>query len=1202
MKKRALRKEFFMEIRKSLPRFLSIFLIVALGTAFYAGIQSAAPDMRYSGDAYFDKNELMHLKVISTMGLTQDDMDALAKLSDIELAEASYLRDVLTGEADNQKALRFESMPENLNLVTVEEGRSPENVGECLMDYEYAKKAGYKIGDTIHIKESLDEDEDAVLKTDTYTITGICSSPLYIAFSRGNTDIGNGEIAGFVYVPAKTFDTDYYMQIYLKVRGAKEAAAYLEGYDEVVDEARNQVEAIEDKRCEERYAEIREEAQEKIADAKQELADGKKEADEKLADAEQELADAKKKLADGKQELAEKKQELADGKQELAEKKQELADAKKQVSDGWTQLNTAKQQLAEKEAEYEKQKTSAEKKIEKGEQELADGKKQLAAKKKEFEKQKAAFQTKKEEYEAAKAQYDQKKSEYDSGMAQFNQGKGQYEAGAAKLAENRKNLEQMQALIEAGLATPEQQEQAQILEAAISQGEEELAATKAQLDAAQQTLTESAQGLAAWKGQLDAAAPQISAGEQQISDGEAQLNAAQKKIDASEKELKQAKQQLKDGKQQLADAKAKLSSEEAKLVSAQAEVTDGEAQIADADAEIADGEKKLADGEKEIAENEDKLADGQKKYEDAKKEAEDTIADGEQKIADAEKEIADIKMPEWTVSDRSDVLEYTGYGENADRMRSIGEVFPVIFFLVAALISLTTMTRMVEEERTQIGTLKALGYGKAAIAAKYVMYAMLATLGGSIVGVLIGEKILPYIIIRAYGIMYMHMDTVIIPYNMTHAVVATAAAVFCTMAATIEACARELHAWPAVLMRPPAPKQGKRVLVERFTFLWSHLSFTWKSTIRNLFRYKKRFFMTIIGIGGCMGLLLVGFGLRDSIMDVGVLQYQDIQLYDGMIILDEDASEEEEQKLREQLASDKTVEDFAEIYMKKIELMSGSEKREAYLMIIPDEIPITDFIHFRDRISKEVYGLDNTGMILTEKTGKLLNVSVGDSVKVDGENSNVEIPIAYICENYMSHYAYITESLYRSLYGEMPEYNSIIYRVTERDEALAQTAGENALRCKAALSVSYTSNIKDQLDHMLRALDSVIVVLIISAGMLAFVVLYNLNNININERKRELATIKVLGFYDNEVSAYVYRENILLTIMGSIFGIFFGIVLHRFIIVTVEVDVCMFGRNINFISFVLAVLITFAFSVLVNFVMYFKLRKIDMVESLKSVE
>lgn len=1139
MKKRALHKEFFMEIRKSLPRFLSIFFIVALGTAFYSGIQASSPDMRYSGDAYFDENKLLDLQVTGTMGVTEKDVEALQKLSDIETAEPTYLKDVLTEQDGQRKVLRILSIPEKLNLVTVEEGQLPSGTGECLLDIQYANRNSYQIGDTFKISEELEEDEDAVLKTDTFKITGFCSSPLYISFSRGSTNVGNGEIAGFVYVPEQTFDTDYYMQISLKVKGAEALTAYTDDYENIVQKAQTQVESIGQERCDARYTEIKEEAQEKVTDARAELSDKKKEADQKLTDARKELDDARKKLEDGKQELSEKEKELADGKKTLADKEKQLADAKSQIQDGEKKLKEAEATLSKKESEFQKQKKAAQKKITQGEKKLAEGQKTLKKNKKEFEQQRAEFEQKKKGYLDSLAQYEKN-------LAQYEQNKNQ------------------------GIP------------------ESVLAPAKAQLDAA--------------KAQLDAAGAQISAGEQQIAKAEAQLSSAENTLNENLDKLEQSKRELASGEAQLKAARKELTSQKKKLNDSKAQITDGERQIADAKKELADGETKIADAKKTIKKNEKKLVKGERKYEKAKKKADKKIAKAEKKINDAQKKVDDLKMPEWTVGDRSDILEYTNYGDNAARMRNIGEVFPVIFFLVAALISLTTMTRMVEEERTQIGTMKALGYSKVDIAAKYLLYALFATVGGSIFGVLVGEKILPYIIIRAYGIMYLHMNTIRIPYNIKFALIASGAAVFCTMIATLEACIRELHAWPAVLMRPPAPKQGKRVWIEKIPFLWKHLSFTWKSTVRNLFRYKKRFFMTIIGIGGCMGLLLVGFGLRDSIMDVAILQYQDIQVYDGMVILDEDADTEEQDKLQQELAEDDSVEAFAEVSMKKVEFASDSKKLDVYLMVLPDDVPINEFVKFRSRTTKEAYELDDQGMILTEKAGKLLGVSAGDSVEMTGEHSGTEIPISRICENYMSHFAYMTESMYQRLYGEEPEYNSILYRVTDRDEAVAEKAGERAMQMDAALSVTYTGNTKEQLDNMLTALDSVIGVLILSAGMLAFVVLYNLNNININERKRELATIKVLGFYDREVSAYVYRENILLTLLGSIFGAFLGMLLHRFIIVTVEVDLCMFGRNISLFSYVISALITYGFSILVNGVMHFKLKKIDMVESLKSVE
>ena len=599
-----------------------------------------------------------------------------------------------------------------------------------------------------------------------------------------------------------------------------------------------------------------------------------------------------------------------------------------------------------------------------------------------------------------------------------------------------------------------------------------------------------------------------------------------------------------------------------------------------------------------------KLADGRKDYEEAKKEAEDKIAEGEDKIAEAEADLAALEFPAWTVSDRNDMTDYSGYADNANQMKSLGAVFPVLFFLVAALISLTTMTRMVEEERTQIGTLKALGYSKSSIAGKYVFYALLATVGGSVLGVLAGEKIFPYVIIDAYRIMYQHMDGMVLDYQLDHALVASLVALFCTMAGTLSACGKELASTPAVLMRPPAPKEGKRVFLERIGFIWKHLSFSWKSTVRNLFRYKKRLFMTVFGIGGCMALLLVGFGLRDSIMDVVLLQYGEIQLYDGMLVLNEDASDAEVEALKKDLSSRSDVEESMDVYMKKHAAKGENGTCEVYLMM-PEKLEnFSDFIHTRNRITKEAYTLGNEGIILAEKTAKMLGVKSGGSITVESrDGEDVEVPVAEICENYMQNFAYISPGLYEKLFGSVPEANNILFKGTDSsDEAAIEKTGQELLKNKAALSVTYIGTLAERLNSMLGSLDVVIVVLIISAGMLAFVVLYNLNNININERKRELATLKVLGFFDGEVSSYVFRENVLLTVFGCILGVVLGSALHRYVITTVEIESYMFGRIIKIPSYLLAIALTFGFSFLVNLLMHFKLKKIDMVESLKSVE
>lgn len=404
-------------------------------------------------------------------------------------------------------------------------------------------------------------------------------------------------------------------------------------------------------------------------------------------------------------------------------------------------------------------------------------------------------------------------------------------------------------------------------------------------------------------------------------------------------------------------------------------------------------------------------------------------------------------------------------------------------------------------------------------------------------------------------------------------------------------------------MRPPTPKNGKRVLLERMTWLWSRLSFTWKATIRNLVRYKKRFFMTVFGISGCMALLLVGFGLKDSIFDIGKIQYHELSLYNGNVVLNEEASEEEQDQAVRKLDQDPRVHATAENLLKQVTISNGKEEKDVFLNVPKDADSFSEFIVNRDRVTKEQYTLDDSGVILTEKAAKVLEVQAGDTIYIEDEEKG-EIPykISAVCENYMMHYLYMTTNAYEEGFKEAPDYNSVYYIMKDGKVGETEAVGGYVIEEDGALSVSYTTNVEEQLDDMLGSLNIVIVVLVISAGMLAFVVLYNLNNINITERRRELATLKVLGFYPMEVAEYVYRENVILTVIGALAGILLGKILHRFIIVTVEIDTAMFGRNIDFSSFLYGFLITVGFSILVNLVMYFKLKKIDMIESLKSVE
>ena len=1215
MKKNILRKDFIIEIKKTMGRFVSIFFIVALGVAFYSGIRASEPSMRITADQYFDDSELMDLKVMGTMGLTKADIKAIGKVSGIEAVEGGYSKDVLCPVGDNEKVVHMLSMQKNFNQISVVEGRLPEKAGECLVDEDFLSYTDLKVGDTVTFHSGDGEALTDSLVTDTYKIVGIGNSPLYISFGRGSSTIGTGEISGFVVVDKASFDMDVYTEAYVKVSGAEEKTAFTDEYNNLSDAAKEAVSAIEEERCAVRKQEIVDEANEKLADSE-------KTVNEKS----QELEDAKKELESGKSKAAEElekaKQQLTDGEAELADAKQQIADGETQLADAKAQLNDKQAQLDSAEAQYESGKAQLDQK----EQELADAEQVYLS---NYSKYMPIITAGKEQIPAGKSQIADGKKQLDEGLAPLNQLKDGLAGIEDEISQCDSEISELQKQINDGdtlykeytkISEPDRTpEQRVYLESwsGVRQGlEAKLAGIqeqKAQLeDKKKDLLVQMNKAGFATEADLEAQITSLTKQKADLDAKETALLQQEQTLAAQEEELLSAGRQITDGKSQIAAARSQLDS-------TKSQITDGKAQILSAWALLNEKEDTLNASKAQLASGEQELADGRSEYEQAAKEAEEQITDGQAKITDGEKQLTDAKQqiadakaeikkienPKWYVQTREDALtEYQGYGDNADRMRSIGKVFPVLFFLVAALISLTTMTRMVEEQRVQIGTMKALGYGKAAIAGKYIGYALIATLGGSIFGVLAGEKILPFIIIYAYMILYKHLPAILVPYHMSYALQASGIAVACTLIATIASCYKELAAEPAELMRPAAPKQGKRILLERIGIIWKHLNFTWKSTVRNLIRYKKRFFMTIFGIGGCMALMVVGFGLKDCIYEIVSLQYEKVQFYDAATYMSDDISEENRQQLHDYLDQNADIKETIEARMQKTDVKSASGKKTLYLMVPSDNEKIEDFLSFHSRTNKdEVYSLKKDEVILTEKMASLLNVKVGDELTIEDEDRGDQtVTVGAICENYMSHYLYLSPEKYEELYGVPAEYNTIIYSVKDGKDDQIEKIGTKLLSMDGVLNVSYTSSIEGRLDDMLRSLNLVIVVLIVSAGMLAFVVLYNLNNINITERQRELATLKVLGFYDGEVASYVYRENILLTIIGSVVGMVLGNLLHRYIILTVEVEEAMFGRQIHWQSYLYSFLLTVAFSLFVNWVMFYKLKKIDMVESLKSVE
>lgn len=1265
MKKNALAKDFFMEIKKTRNRFLSIMLIAALGVAFFAGVRAAAPDMNMSADLLYDKSNFMDIRVLSDLGLTEKDIDAIRDIKGVESVRGGYSADVLCSTEEAQLVVRMMSAYEDINKITVKQGRMPEKKDECLADERFLSLSGYKIGDTISVKSGTDDDIADTLAVTEYKIVGSGTTAYYLSLDRGTSKIGNGELSSFLVIPAESFSLEVYTEAVIRVAGAKELLSGSDKYEDTVKVVEDHLDAIADGRCDIRYKSVYREGQEKLDDAsaeieenQQKLEDAKKELD----DGEKELADAQQKLDDAKKELQTARDKLTDGEAQLADGEAQAADGENQLADGWNTYYENASTLEEKSRE-----------LEEAEAQTADGENQIAEGWQELDAQKAALSDGRSQLEEGKAQIAQGRQQLTDGIAQTEAGIAQVEQkiqeieaglpavrdGIAKVTDGIHqaeagiaDLEQKQAVVQAGIAQLEEQlaavppeaedirqqleaqlnearEQEAQIEAGISAASGQLAdlqntlqqleEQKAQMDNAlpqlkeqQQTLPAALEELKKQLDQLDAQAETLAEKEAELADGEDQIAQAEVLLTEKEAELAAGKAQIEDGAAQLADgenqldeARELLESKEQELADAKAQIAQSRKELEDGKAQLADGEKEIADGESEIEKNRKKLADGRREYEEKKADADEKIADARQKVADGQKDLDDLEVPKWYILNRDFIQTYVEYEQDADRIKAIGDVFPAIFFLVAALICLTTMTRMVEEERTQIGTLKALGYSKLSIAAKYLCYALLASLIGSLAGLVAGQKILPPVIINAYGILYNNLPEAVAPLHAGYSISSTLLAIACTTAAAGIACYKELMSTPATLMRPAAPKSGKRVLLERVGIIWNHLSFTNKSTVRNLFRYKKRFFMTVLGIGGCMGLLLVGFGVKDSVRSIGTIQYNDLLSYHAEIVLEDKTTPEEKEEVMDAMEKDKDIKSFMAVYKTSMDIENEKEDvtKSAYVMVPENAKEFKKYADLRSRTTKEHYELSDDGIIISEKLAKLLDVKEGDTVVLkEEETDHFEVKVSHITENYFLHYIYISPELYGKVFGETPEFVDYLTINTSTDSAFEDSMQEKYMAYDQVSEVSFITKTADRIANMLKSLDTVIYVLVIAAGLLAFVVLYNLNNINISERIRELATLKVLGFYDMEVSRYVLRENVCLTLIGCFLGIFFGKILHRFVILTAETDIMMFGRDIEIISFVYSILITLFFSAVVNFFMHFRLKKVDMVESMKSVE
>ncbi|MDE7193419.1 MAG: ABC transporter permease [Oscillospiraceae bacterium] len=1202
---KAANKNIFREIKATKGRFMSIFLICAIGVGFFSGVRATENDMRVSADDYYDQHDLFDLRVMSSFGLTDGDVEAIRGVEDVSGVYPSKYTDLAMFRGDKEMLTRVYSLTEDINSIDITDGRMPQAEDECIISYNILRE-GAQVGDVVRVEDITDA-EEFPLKYTEYKVVGLYETPMFISLTqRGSTTIGDGSIDAFMCISESNFTQEVYTEIYIKSDKMKGMQSYSDEYEELRDSISERLEQLAPERNDIRYEEVTADAIKKIEDGEKELEEAKADGQKELDDAKTELEDAERKIADGEKELADAKIELDDGAKQLEEAEQTLADALKELEDGRKELadnkaviDSAGAQLADSRAELlrgEEQLTEAREQLDESLKQLDDGQA-------EIDRNAALLAESREKLNAAKEELASGRAEYEAGYAQYEQGLAEYNTGAEQLAAAEQLLLQAEAAY--GADNP-----------IVIQQRAEYEAAKRQLDQSKAILDATAAQLGEAKQTLDAGDREIAAGEAELSQGEEQLAAAQREIDSGREQYneglaqyEEARRSYEEGRQLYLDGLTEYNDGLDqyyegfdKLEEGQREYDEGAATLAEKRAEYEDGLREYNDGLAEIEDAKRQYEDGLKEYEEGVETFNTEIAEAEQKLADARQELADAGNPEWYIFTREDNIGYAEYESNSQRIGRIAAIFPIFFLLVAGLVCLTTMSRMVEEQRSHIGTFKALGYSNGAIMKQYMIYAISAAAVGSLIGAAAGCFIFPGVIIYAYSMMYSIREVhfLLEPGNIIFSVAAMTAAIAVTV---FFSCKKALAESPAELMRPKAPKAGKRVLIEKIGLIWNNIGFFGKVTCRNLFRYKRRMFMTVVGIAGCTALSLTGFGLKDSITDIVDLQYNEIYNYSGYLALDSDLSEAETRKIYEELADYDPETLTTRALIKQYTLYHDSAKVDCYVTCVEDAEIFGEMVDMHERKSGGKISLTD-GAVATEKLTKLLDVQKGDNVTIMiDETVGNSVAVSGITEHYASHYLYMTEELYETTFGEAPEYNMIYFTngITSDDEAQAQFS-ERMLSLDGVMAVMMNAGASSSFSDTIKIMDLVIIVLIVSAGALAFVVLYNLINVNITERIREIATLKVLGFYDREVSSYVFRENIILSVMGSAAGLLLGVALCEYVIVTAEIDEVMFGREIHPLSFLWAFLITVGFSLVVNQIMTRVLKKISMVESLKSVE
>ena len=1073
-------KDIFREIKISLGRFLSILCIVAIGVAFFAGIKASAPDMKNSADTYFDKYNVQDIQVYSTIGLTKKDVAAIKKIKGVKSVQPSFSMDTLSQIDSTQMVIKVISygIDQKMNKIRVVEGRMPERENECLVEASSATNKLYgtfHIGDTIKLQSGTDEALSKSLKHTKFKIVGTCYNPNYLSYEKGSSNIGSGTVNSFIYIQNTNVLKDYYTEVDVCVKGAKDLDCYSDEYFDVVDPVLKKIKKISNKQIDAR-----------IQSYQSELDEKKQEATDKFKDAENQFNDAQNKIDSGLSEI--QSNEL------------KLQNSKDQINQGWNEYYANLQ--------------------------LLDNIPTL---------QNAIAQI--EESEKKLPELLSQKEQVENGLQQIN--------AEGDLNTKRTLIQNAIDFIDIALKKLENYPDSSDAETIRIKLNEKKELLQGQLSLIDQAIAK--------KAELEAILPQIQSGIEQIQAGVAK--------------------------------KAELQSQLNQLLNAKNELNNAYVSLINGQAQYEDGVSKIEDAKNELNKSIEQLTLSKAEFNIQKH-------DALRELSDAQLEI-DKMEGKWIVLDRNSHYSYRDYGACADRMDGIAKVFPVFFFLVAALVCMTTMTRMVDEQRNEMGTLKALGYSKLQIASKYIIYALIASILGSILGCSLGMYLFPTVIFNAWNTLY-NIDQIKFLFQPGLILLASGSVTGITLLATLYSIYSELIEMPSQLMRPKAAKAGKKILLERITFIWKRLSFLQKVTARNIFRYKKRFFMTIIGIAGCSALLVAGFGINDSISDIVNQQYNVIYHYDATVSA-------KTSEITSQIKSLKGVKDVYEEDHLAVTTKIENKDISTTVHIISNDKKFKDFCTLFN--GNNEFDLDDSSVLISQKMATKLNKKAGDTIKIkDANNKVIKAKIKGVFTNYVGHHIYVSESLYKSWNTNAKTTHIYLIKSKKTTKKFERNLGNKIMNIDGVQSVTFYSSLQKNFKDMIKSISYIVVVLVISAACLAFVVLYNLSNVNISERKREIATIKVLGFTRKEVDAYINRETILLTILGSLIGLGIGIGLHHLIMNLAEMDDIMFGRTINSISYVISFVMTIGFNAIINLCMHKKLNNIQMVESLKAVE